>query len=70
MKQLKDYKNSLLVITPEEEALGYKYVFQTRLTKETVNERIRGPLSMWTQQETFIDNNLQNVIDKLQNYYS
>lgn len=70
LKQLKDLKNDLLVITPEEEALGFKYVFQTKLTKETVHERIRGPLGLWGPNETFIDNNLQNVIDKLQNYYS
>lgn len=69
LKQLKDYKNSLLVITPEDEALGFKYVFQTRLTKDTVQERMRGPLGMWSQQETFIDNNLQNVINRLKTYY-
>ena len=69
LKLLKEIKNPLLEITPEEEALGFKYVFQTRLTKETVNERMRGPLGMWATSETFIDNNLQNVIDKLQNYY-
>ncbi|MCI4435672.1 MAG: hypothetical protein JHC33_02520, partial [Ignisphaera sp.] len=60
---------SLLEITPEEEALGFKYVFQTRLTKETVNERIRSPLKMWSADETFIDNNLQYVIDRLHEYY-
>jgi len=70
LKQLKDYKNDLLTITPEEEALGFKYVYQTRLTKETVNERIRGPLSMWSTQETYIDNNLQNVFNRLKEYYA
>jgi hypothetical protein len=68
LKQLKA-TNSLLEITPEEEALGFKYVFQTRLTKETVNERIRSPLKMWSADETFIDNNLQYVIDRLHEYY-
>jgi hypothetical protein len=70
LKQLKDYKNELLVITPEEEALGYKYVFQTKITKETVHERMRGPLGMWNQSETYIDNNLQNVINRLHQYYA
>jgi hypothetical protein len=70
LKQLKNYTNSLLTITPEEEALGYKYVFQTRLTKESVNERIRSPLSMWNIQETYIDNNLQNVFNRLKDYYA
>jgi hypothetical protein len=68
MKQLKA-TNPLLEITPEEEALGFKYVFQTRLTKETVNERIRSPMKMWSIDETFIDNNLQYVIDRLHEYY-
>ena len=43
LKDLEQYSSDLLNITPEEEALGFKYVFQTRLTKETVGERIRGP---------------------------
>jgi len=44
-------------------------LFQTRLTKETVNERIRSPMGMWTRNETYIDNNLQNVINRLHEYY-
>lgn len=64
------YKNDLLTITPEEEDLGFKYVFQTRLTKETVNERMRSPMGFWIKEETYIDNNLQNVIDRLHEYYS
>lgn len=58
-----------LNITPEEEALGFKYVFQTQLTKETINERIRGPIGMWGQNETYIDNNMQFVFDRLRQYY-
>ena len=60
----------MLEITPEEEALGFKYVFQTKLTKETVNERLRGPLGMWSTEETFIDNDMQKVFDHLYNYYN
>lgn len=56
-------------VTPEEEAAGFKYVFQTLLTKETVNERIRSPMGMWSANETFIDNDIQNVIDRLHEYY-
>lgn len=69
LKDLKDYANPLLTITPEEEALGFKYVFQTRLTKDTVGERIRGPLGMWDTKETFIDNNVQLVLQRLNQYY-
>lgn len=69
IKKLEGYTNDLLEITPEEEILGFKYVFQTQLTKETVNERIRGPIGLWDRNHTFIDNNLQNVLDRLHTYY-
>lgn len=67
--KLEGQESDLLTITPEEEALEFKYVFQTKLTKETVNERIRGPMGMWENWETFIDNDLQLVIDRLHEYY-
>ena len=70
LKALEKYNSDLLNITPQEEALGFKYVFQTMLTKETVNERIRGPLGMWLPNETFIDNNAQLVLDRLKQYYN
>jgi len=70
IKMLESMESPLLTITEEEEMLGYKHVYQTKLTKATVNERIRSPLKMWDVSETFIDNNAQNVIDKLHSYYS
>lgn len=70
IKKLKDYANDLLTITPLEEALGYKHVFQTQVNKETVHDRIRGPMGMWTVEETYIDNNIQLVINRLHEYYS
>lgn len=69
LKALKDYQSKMLTITPEEQALGFKYVFQTKLTKETVGERLRGPLGMFDTQETFTDNNAQLVMDRLHEYY-
>jgi len=70
LEAVENYKNSLLTVTPEEEALGYKHVFQTRLTKETIHEKcVRAPMGMWEVQETFIDNNCQLVIDRLREYY-
>lgn len=69
LQKLDAYKNKHLIITPEEEAVGFKYVFQTMLTKDTVNERIRSPMGMWSQQETFIDNDAQFLIDQLNEYY-
>lgn len=70
IKTLEKYKNDLLTITPEEERLEFKYCYQTQLTKETVNERIRGPIGMWLPNETFIDNNAQLVLDRLKQYYA
>lgn len=70
IKVLKDYKNDMLNITPEEEALGYKHCFQTRLTKESAAERLRSPMGMWTQQETYIDNNIDLVMKKINEYYN
>ncbi len=62
-------KSPAYAVTAEDKALGFKYVYQTRLTKETVNERIRAPMGMWNVKETYIDNNLQNVINRLHEYY-
>ena len=69
LKELENYQNALLTITPEEEILGFKYVFQTKLTKETVRERIRSPMGMWDTNETFIDNNMEFVLKRLREYY-
>lgn len=70
ISKLQSYQNPMLVITPQEEALGFKYVYQTQLTKETVNDKIRGPIGMWSTAETYIDNDIQLVIDKLHTFYS
>lgn len=69
LQALGNYENELLEITPEEEALGFKYVYQTKLTKETVHERLRGPLGLWATNETFIDNDAQLVLNRLHEYY-
>lgn len=70
LKNLEEYQNELLIITEDEQDLGYKHVFQTRLTKDTINERIRSGMGMWSKKETFIDNNLQFVINRLHEYYN
>jgi len=67
---LKNYENDLLVITPEEEALGYKYVYQTKITKETVHHRIRSSMGMWDTKETFIDNDATLLLKRLHQYYN
>lgn len=69
LKKLKEYSSDLLNITEEEEALGFKYVFQTRITRDTVNERMRGPMGLFSTQETFTDNNMQLILNRLHEYY-
>jgi archaellum biogenesis ATPase FlaH len=70
IKALEGYENSLLKITEEEELLGYKYVYQTKLTKDTVNERIRSPMGMFDRNHTYIDNNAQYLIEVLTDFYA
>ncbi len=70
IKDLKDYGSEMLEITPEEEALGFKYVFQTKLTKATVNERIRSPMGLFTTKQTFIDNDAQKLLEHIRSYYA
>lgn len=70
LKMLEKYKNPLLTITEEEETLGFKHVFQARITKETVNERLRGPMGMFSVSETYLDNDMQNFKDLLHKYYN
>lgn len=67
---LQNYSNPLLNITAEDEALGYKHVFQTRLTKNTVGDRIRAPIGMWPENYTYIDNNAHNLVEHVREYYS
>lgn len=67
--RLTDVESDLLDITPDDEALGFKYCFQTKLTKDTVNERLRSSLGLWGAKETYIDNDVQKVIDRLHDYY-
>jgi hypothetical protein len=69
MKELANYKSNLLTVTPEEEALGFKYCFQTKLTKNTIHERIRSPLGMFATQETFMNNDAQLLMDHIIQYY-
>lgn len=70
LKELEEYKNPLLNITEEEEHLGFKYVFQTRMTSGGTKERIRAPIGMWPISHTYIDNDIQKVIDHTHDYYN
>lgn len=69
LKDLESYKNDLLNITDEEKELGLKYVYQTRITKTTTGERIRGPMGLFSRGQTYIDNDAQLLLDYLNEYY-
>jgi hypothetical protein len=69
IKDLEGYANPMLTVSDAEKMLGMKYVYQTRLTKETVGERLRGPDDLFSQQETYINNDIQLVFDRLEEYY-
>lgn len=70
LKDLENYKSNLLNITPQDELLGYKHVFQTQLTKNTIGERIRSPMGMFTTEQTYMDNDCQILLDHLHEYYN
>jgi hypothetical protein len=70
LTELEKYKNNMLHITEDDELLGFKHVFQTRLTKKTVGERIRSPMSMFTREETYIDNDAHQLLEYMNKFYS
>ena len=67
---LSEYKNDLLTITDREKLLKYKHVLQTDLTPDTVFERLRAPIGLFSPEETFIDGNIQHVINRLKTFYA
>ena len=70
IKELEKFKSSLLEITEEERELGFKYVFQTRITKNSTGERIRSPMGLFNKDMTYIDNDCQLLLNHLQEFYN
>ena len=70
IKDLEGYENDLLHITDRDKRLGYKHVFQTLPTAETVNEKMRSPMGMFEDKETFIDNDASQLFKRLEEYYA
>lgn len=70
LRDLEAYPNDFLNVTEEDKLVGYKHVFQTRITKNTTGERIRGPMGMFTPTETFIDNDAQKLLDVVHEFYN
>lgn len=69
LKDLEGYSSKLLNITEEEKELGFKYVFQTRITAKSTGERIRSPMGLFNKSETFMDNDAQILLDHLNSFY-
>ncbi len=70
VSKLKDHANDLLKITPNEEEDGIKYVFCTRVTKHHPGEKMRAPMGFWKRDELYIDNDVQQIFDRLKTYYA
>jgi hypothetical protein len=70
LKELEKFGSKLLEITEEEQELGYKHVFQTRITKNTTGMRIRSPMGMFAKAETYIDNDCQKLLHHLNEFYA
>lgn len=69
ISKLKKFDTPLLTYTADEEAAGMKYVFSVRLNEETVGDRTRAPLGFWDENEHYIDNDIQLVLDRWDEYY-
>lgn len=63
-------EGKLLTISDRDRSLGYKHVLQTRTIKATVGDRIRTPFGLFADEETYIENDVQLVIDRLTAYYA
>lgn len=62
--------NKLLTITEDEEIDGVKYVIQTRKTKTTRGNRVRSGRNQWSREETYIDGNIQAVLDRIVEFHT
>lgn len=74
LKELSDFKPELdaelLRVNEDDELVGFKHVFQTRLTKKTTGERIRSPMGLFNPNQTYMDNDAQLLLDHLHEFYN
>ena len=69
IQKLEGFENDLLHITPEEKEDGFKFVFVTRITKDSIGEKMRSAMGLWSRKELYIDNDLDQVFARLKQYY-
>jgi len=62
--------NDYLTITDNEKEDGIKRVFVTRMTADTLGHKIRSSYELWQRKELYIDNNIDVVLTKIQDYYN
>lgn len=67
--EVKKYQNDLLTILPRDERRGVKFVFQTDVLGSSIEDKIRSPIDLWSDEELYIDNDCQAVIDRLTTYF-
>lgn len=69
ISKLDGWENDMLNITEDEEEDGYKYVFQTRATKDSVGDKMRSPMGLFSRKELYIDNCVEAVRRRVKEYY-
>lgn len=72
LETLKNYKNDMLhldQLEDEEQITEQKHVLQTKLTKESRNDKIRSSPGLWKMNETYVDGDIQVVLDHLNKFY-
>lgn len=69
-EDLKEFNNPYLNITEDEELEGFKHVIQTRRTEETKHTKIRSSMGMWAKSETYIDSDVQILLDRYNEFYN
>lgn len=63
-------ENSLLSYDEDEEELNVKYVLKVKRASDNLKEKVRFPKGMWNKNETYINSDIQLVIDRINDYYS
>lgn len=63
-------ENKLLTISDDEREDGFKYVFQTRCIGDSMGEKMRSAMGLWHRKELYINNDLNAVFARLNEYYA
>ena len=69
ISKLEGVENNLLHITDEEIEDGFKHVFCTRISKDSIGQKMRSAIGLWDRSELYIDNDLEQVFTRLRDYY-